>query len=143
MIQQEKSHQMNQTIGEEAFTSLSDSEFIVLTTFRKDGTPVPTTVWFAVEGNRLYVQTLKDAGKLKRIRNSSRVTMAPSDARGRVSGPAVEAVGRVIEGEEALTAERVLQKRYGLKRTGFLAMMGGADKSRRGYIEVTPESRAV
>ena len=52
--------------------------------------PVPTPVWAAPDGDSLVVWTRADSGKVKRLRHTSRVTVAPSDIRGKVHGPAVD-----------------------------------------------------
>ena len=64
---------------------IGSSRYIRLTTFKKDGTAMPTPVWVVDDGERVYVTTLESAGKLKRIRNSGRVLVAPSDWRGTAS----------------------------------------------------------
>ena len=55
-----------------------DQEFLSIETFRKNGIGVKTTVWFVQEGDMLYVWTIGDSGKAKRIRNNARVNIAPS-----------------------------------------------------------------
>jgi len=55
-----------------------DQEFLSIETFRKNGSGVKTTVWFAQEGDMLYVWTIGESGKAKRIRNNARVNIAPS-----------------------------------------------------------------
>ena len=52
------------------FDMLDGHEYMLLTTFRKDGTPVPTPVWFATDGDRLVDTTGKHSGTVKRIRYS-------------------------------------------------------------------------
>jgi PPOX class probable F420-dependent enzyme len=68
-----------------AFDDLT-GQFISLTTFRRDGTPVPTTVWFARDGDHVIVGTATEAGKVKRIRAHPEVTMERSYFRGRTKG---------------------------------------------------------
>jgi general stress protein 26 len=48
-------------------------KYISLTTFRKNGVGVPTPVWFGENGDKLYVMTRSDMGKVKRIRNNPAV----------------------------------------------------------------------
>jgi hypothetical protein len=57
--------------------TLAKSKYISLTTFRRDGTPVATPVWVAQQGDELVVYTVRSSGKAKRLRNSSRVSVAP------------------------------------------------------------------
>src|SRR6478752_6628585 len=68
----------------------------LLVTYRRDGTPVPTPVWAAPGGGRLYVRSERDAGKLKRLRNDARLLVAPCTVRGRPLGAPFEARARVL-----------------------------------------------
>jgi len=66
---------------------LSDTErYISLETFRRSGDGVRTPVWFAVADGTLYVFTNDASGKVKRLRHTGRVRVAPCDVRGRVHG---------------------------------------------------------
>ena len=47
---------------------ISGQRYISLATFRKNGTPVYTPVWFGEENGRLYVMTAAKTGKAKRLR---------------------------------------------------------------------------
>ena len=84
---------------------LGAATYLSLTTFRKDGTPVATPVWASQEGDRLYVWTEAEAGKIKRLRNNSAVLLAPCDSRGGLQGAQVE--GRAIVKDDASDVERL------------------------------------
>ena len=47
-------------------------QYLNLETFRKNGDGVKTPVWFAQEGESLYVMTIPTSGKAKRIRRLAR-----------------------------------------------------------------------
>jgi PPOX class probable F420-dependent enzyme len=97
-----------------AFDDLRDHQFIVLTTYRRDGTPVPTTVWFAHHDDAIVVATGASTGKVKRIRNDGAVAMAPSNFRGKLKrGDAIEGSARLFSGSEADAARATLAKKYG------------------------------
>src|SRR3954454_15544690 len=81
---------------------------ILLTSYRRDGTPVGTPVSIAVEGDHAYFRTYDAAWKSKRLRRNPEVTIAPSTARGRVTGPAIRARARLLEGAEATHAGKAL-----------------------------------
>lgn len=91
----------------------------LLVTYRRDGTPVPTPVWAAPGGGRLYVRSERDSGKLKRLRNDSRLLVAPCTVRGKPLGAPFEARARTLAPGEELLAERALVARYGLGRMLF------------------------
>ncbi len=86
--------------------SLADEKYIALTTFKRDGTPVTTPVWAApVDDGRIGFYTSSTSGKAKRLAHTSKVTVQPCDARGRVKagtsptdGTAVVVSGTELEG---------------------------------------------
>ncbi len=85
---------------------------ILLTTYRRDGTPVGTPVHVAVEGDRAFVRTWDTTGKLKRIRPNPGVEVRPSTFGLRPTGAAIRARARVLEGEESAHASRMLARKY-------------------------------
>jgi PPOX class probable F420-dependent enzyme len=96
------------------FDDLRDQEFIVLTTYRRDGTAVPTTVWFAHHGDAIVVATGASTGKVMRIRNDTTVTMAASNFRGKLKGGGtVDGDARLLSGAEADRAHSTLASKYG------------------------------
>lgn len=109
----------------------------LVVTYRRDGTPVPTPVWAAEDGGRLYVRSERACGKVKRLRKDSRVLIAPCTVRGKPLGAPFEARGRLLGPEEETRAERALARRYGLGRALFEWTM---DRLRidMGYLEITP-----
>ena len=84
--------------------ALGDEKFVSLTTFRKSGAAVETTVWIGKDGDSLIVTTPSGSGKVKRLRNDERITLRPSSRRGNVdtSVPPVPGVAEVVEGREAM-----------------------------------------
>ncbi|NTW97219.1 MAG: PPOX class F420-dependent oxidoreductase [Oscillochloris sp.] len=117
------------------FANLDGAEFMVLTTYRRSGDAVPTTVWFAAVGERVYLTTQIQAGKLKRIRATPRVTVAPSDRVGVLSGPAASGQARVLDPDEAGVAEAALRAKYGEQYTILIKQLPGI--AQRVFIEVT------
>jgi uncharacterized protein len=83
----------------------------LLTTYKRDGTPVATPVTIAVDGDRAYVRTWDNAWKAKRMRNNPAVLVAPSTVRGRATGPAMGARSRLLDGDEARRAARAITRR--------------------------------
>jgi hypothetical protein len=124
------------------FDVLDGHQYMLLTTFRKSGQPVPTPVWFARDGDRLFVVTQGSSGKVKRIRHSSaRVTVEPCTVRGESLGPQVEAQARVLPaGPESQRANTLLNKKYGLLKPlfEFVSRLRGGGQSERVFLEVSP-----
>ena len=90
-----------------------------MTTFTKDGRPKPTPIWAARDGNRLLVITQDASWKVKRIRNTPRVTLAACDRRGRPKSAAVEAVAAVLDKSCNGAVYDAIGKRYGLIGRAF------------------------
>jgi PPOX class probable F420-dependent enzyme len=125
---------------------LEGAHYISLTTFRRDGTPVATPVWFAAQNATIFVYTESQSGKVKRLRHTPQVTLAPCTARGEEIGPTIVGTGRVIaDHAEARRAGNALARKYGW-RFRFLracnALAGGfrrAPSSRWIYLAITPQ----
>jgi uncharacterized protein len=93
---------------------LGASKYLSLTTFRRDGTPVATPVWLVRDGDGLRVITQADSGKAKRLRNDSRVLLAPCDARGNIKGPRVEGTAVLEDASDTDRTAQLIEARYGL-----------------------------
>ena len=91
---------------------LRDLRAILLTTYRRDGTPVGTPVNVAIDGGHAYFRTSVDSGKVRRLRGNPEVTVAPSTLRGTATGPASTARARLLDGAEAERAHRALVSKY-------------------------------
>ena len=106
------SHKIDQFAGE---------KYLNVETFRKNGAGVATPVWFAENEGLLYIYSLSNAGKVKRIRNNPRVRVMPCDVRGKPKGEWVEGRARILDAAGAEHAHRLLDRKYGLvKKLGGL-----------------------
>ncbi len=108
----------------------------ILVSYRADGTSVPTPIWFATDGDRVFVRTGADAYKVKRIRRTPVVLLAPSTSRGRPTGPAMLGYARLLDQEDEPTAERALRARHGLLRRLYSSTVDA--RLRTVYIEIGP-----
>ncbi|MER5630505.1 PPOX class F420-dependent oxidoreductase [Streptomyces nitrosporeus] len=90
------------------------SEYVSLTTYRKDGTPVATPVWAAADGETLYVWTRSDSWKVKRLRNDSRVRVTVCDVRGRTAegAPSAEGTARLLNEAGTAAVRKMLARKY-------------------------------
>ncbi|OMC48293.1 PPOX class F420-dependent oxidoreductase [Mycobacterium sp. IS-1264] len=99
------------------FADLAKSEYILLTTFTKDGRPKPVPIWTAVDkerGDRLLVITEEKSWKVKRIRHTPRVTLATCTMRGRPTSEAVEGTATILDKSETAAVYDAIGKRYGI-----------------------------
>lgn len=126
-----------------ALAPFVDQQTVLLTTYRRDDTPVGTPVSIAVDGDRAFIRTFDTAGKLKRIRRNPEVTIAPSTARGRPTGPAIRARARLLDGEEAAQAAQALASKHPILH-GVLVPLGHRLRGNRTvHLELVPlESQA-
>ncbi len=114
------------------FDDVSKAQYVSLTTFTKDGRPKPVPVWIARDGDRAVVITEKNAWKVKRIRNTPRVTLAVCDMRGNVKGEPVEAVATVLDDSQTDGVYQAINRRYGIVGrvfTFFSKLRGGAGRT--------------
>ncbi|MEO6411887.1 MAG: PPOX class F420-dependent oxidoreductase [Pedococcus sp.] len=128
--------------------ALGDEKFVSLTTFRKSGVGVPTTVWVGRDGDSLVVTTPSGSGKVKRVRNDERIELQPSSRRGTVdaSVPPVTGVAEVVEGSGAMPRlGEVMSAKYGFE---YRLVMGVERLIRRGapqrvMLRITPAADAA
>ena len=125
------------------FDALADEGFISLTTFRKSGEGVPTTVWVGQDGDALLVTTPRGSGKVKRLRRDARVEMVPSSRFGKVDDdtPSVAGLGEILDDDAARErCNAVMVEKYGLE---YRVMMGLEKLGRKGdenrvILRITP-----
>ncbi|WP_182349130.1 PPOX class F420-dependent oxidoreductase [Tomitella gaofuii] len=108
---------MTTTLG-----GIGSAKYALLTTFRKDGSAVPTPLWAAMDDGELLMWTVTDSWKVRRIRHTPRVTVAACDVRGNARGPQVEAVAEVLDGAGTERARAVIARKYGV--LGWIAIKG-------------------
>ena len=114
------------------FADVAKSEYILLTTFTRDGRPKPTTIWAAPKGAGLIAITQEGSWKVKRIRNTSRVTVAECDRRGNNAGEAVEATAAILAKAANRATYDAIAARYGLIGRAFNVfskLRGGLEKN--------------
>jgi hypothetical protein len=114
------------------FAEVAKAEYILLTTFTKDGRPKPTAIWAAPTADGLVAITQEQSWKVKRIRNTPRVTIAECDRRGNPRGDAVEATAAVLDKSANGATYDAIGKRYGLlgKTFNFFSKFrGGMQKN--------------
>jgi PPOX class probable F420-dependent enzyme len=118
-------------------TELRDAKYLSLRSFKKNGQPVDTPVWFAVVApERFVVFTDGTSYKVKRIRRNPKVEIARCDMRGKLLGSWQPATCRALEKsqepERVAEAYDALNQKYGfLMRIGtLLATISGRAKRR-------------
>jgi len=125
-------------VNDTDIAALDRESYISLATFRRDGRAVETPVWFAARNGKLYVFSEARAGKMKRLRNDSRVRIAPCNVRGKVHGAWREGQGHRVEAAD-VTAEayEALLAKYGwqMRLTNLVSRLTGRIEG-RAVIEI-------
>jgi PPOX class probable F420-dependent enzyme len=113
---------------ETALDRLGAGKYLLVTSYRKDGTPVPTPVWVVRDGDTLGVWTAADTFKVKRIRRRADVKVGPCDLRGRPTGDPVQATAEIADAATTARYRDLIARKYGI--TGRLTLLGS--RLRRG-----------
>ncbi|MEP9394817.1 PPOX class F420-dependent oxidoreductase [Gordonia sp. VNQ95] len=122
------------------FDAATDAKYVQLTTFRKNGNAVASPLWAASDGDNLYMWTVTDSWKVKRIRNNPSVIVQGCDARGRkLIGQPVNGTAEVLDAAGTERARALISGKYGI--LGWLTIK--ASLLRRGKdgtigVRITP-----
>ena len=93
-------------------TLIRNAKTILLTTYKRDGTPVTTPVSIAFAGDQAFFRSYDKAWKTKRLRNNPSVQVAPSTLRGKVTGDTIAAEATLLTGGQADAAAKALARRH-------------------------------
>jgi uncharacterized protein len=86
-----------------ALRQFDNAKFLLLETYRKNGQPVRTPTFFARIHDKLYISTIDNTGKVKRLRSNGSARVAPTDFRGRkILGELIEGRARPVEDPELI-----------------------------------------
>ncbi len=117
---------------------------VLLTSYRKVGTPVGTPVSIAVDGHVAYVRSWSTAGKMKRIGNNPVVDVEPSTVRGRLTGgPKFRARVRVLSGDEAAHARALIVGKHPLLHGILVPLVHKLAHYETVHLELTPLDEGV
>ncbi|MFB8777870.1 PPOX class F420-dependent oxidoreductase [Streptomyces broussonetiae] len=129
-------------MDETLLKQLGDGKYLLLISYRKDGTGVPTPVWVVRDGDEaLGVWTVADSWKVKRIRRRADVRVAACDLRGNPRGPEYPATAEICDAATVARYRKLIARKYGI--VGRLTLLGS--RLRRGAsgtvgVRVTPHS---
>jgi len=124
-------------------SDLSDEKYIVLETYRKNGNPVRTPVWFVQDDGTLYVRTGTKSGKVKRLRRNPALKLAPSNGRGDPKGAWIDAKATFANDQERKVSLDRLKQKYGLQWRMvnlFHRILGRTDET---VLLVRPQTTAL
>jgi PPOX class probable F420-dependent enzyme len=122
-----------------SYTTLDGNSYIALTTYRKNGTPVMTPVWFVQRDEKLFVWTAGDSGKAKRLKNNPHVQLVPSNHSGKPLGAVQCGLAHFAEQCEYSTLEKAFKAKYGWL-VNFFALIWKIQRHPHTYVEITPSN---
>jgi hypothetical protein len=114
----------------------------LLTTHRRDGSPVTTPVDVAVDGVHAYFRTWDASGKAKRLRRDVSVEVAPR-RHGHATAEPVPACVRVLDGEDVARARRALRHKHPLRQGVLVPLMHRMRRWHTVHYELEPRSTGV
>ncbi|MER5177542.1 PPOX class F420-dependent oxidoreductase [Streptomyces sp. NPDC002896] len=109
-------------------TRLASGKYLLVTSYRRNGTPVSTPVWVVRDGTALGVWTAADSWKVKRIRHRADVLVGPCDLRGNPTGDQIPATAEICDQAATARYRGLIARKYGL--IGRLTLLGS--RLRRG-----------
>ncbi|MDG9710950.1 PPOX class F420-dependent oxidoreductase [Streptomyces sp. DH10] len=115
-------------MDDSALDRLGAGKYLLITSYRRNGTPVATPVWVVRDGNALGAWTPAESWKVKRIRNRADVLVGPCDLRGNPTGEQVPATAEICDPATTARYRQLIARKYGL--TGRLTLLGS--RLRRG-----------
>lgn len=115
-------------MDEVSLDTLGSGKYLLITSYRKNGTGVATPVWVVQDGPALGAWTTTDSWKVKRIRNRADVLVGSCDVRGRPTGEPVPATAEILGPEDTARYRKLIARKYGL--IGRLTLFGS--RLRRG-----------
>ena len=108
-----------------------DQKYINLETYKKDGTPIRTPVWFVIDKEIIYIITRDSTGKVKRLKNNQDVQIVSCSFKGEPKNEWVKGKTEMITGEEADKAIKLRKKKYGM-----FVRLSGIFTSKKGNLVV-------
>lgn len=110
-------------------------DYINLETYRKDGTPVQTPVWFASQDGILYFRTMASSGKVKRLRRNPTVRVVLSDFRGNPTGVWMLGTASQLDKAGAVRVNELMKQKYGLKKW-FIDLVSGFNRNQEAAFAI-------
>ncbi|QIZ00988.1 PPOX class F420-dependent oxidoreductase [Streptomyces sp. S1D4-11] len=101
-------------MGATALESLGTGKYLLVTSYRKNGSPVPTPVWVVRDGDTLGIWTPADSYKVKRIRARGDILVGPCDLRGNPLGDQVSATAEICEPDTTARYRKLITRKYGI-----------------------------
>ena len=125
------------------FVPLKTARYLLLTSFRQDGTPMAAPVRAVVDGDRAYFGARGSSGIAKRLRQNDWVQVVACTRLGMVSfGPRVNATARLLAGAPARQAAERLARKHPAWRDFLSSLARRVTGWQSVYYELRPDEPA-
>ncbi|MGC0334782.1 PPOX class probable F420-dependent enzyme [Streptomyces sp. SAI-170] len=104
----------HERIMDDTLEQLGAGKYMLVTSYRKNGTPVATPVWVVRDGDTLGVRTPADSWKVKRIRARGDILVGPCDLRGNPTGEQVPATAEITDESTGARYRKLIARKYGI-----------------------------
>ena len=91
--------------------SLENEKYISLETYRKNKQSVRTPVWFVIKENLIFVVTRDQTGKIKRLRHTQKVRVAPCTIKGKIKGDWMSGTANILNEEETKGGSKIKRQK--------------------------------
>ena len=122
-----------------SFTALASARYLQVTTFGRDGRPVPARVRGVADGDRLYLGARTWSGTVKRLRHADAVYVAPCGVLGVCYGPPLDATARLLPAGEAGRAAAELARKYPVRRRALNSWLHRGGRPAMVYYELVTD----
>jgi nitroimidazol reductase NimA-like FMN-containing flavoprotein (pyridoxamine 5'-phosphate oxidase superfamily) len=131
---------------DEAWTMLEEQRVGILTSIRRDGTPISLPLWYVPMDRRIYLRGPVASKKIARVRNNPRVAFLCETGKRWVDLRAVHMTGeaRCVDDETLIAiVAREFDRRYADLRPPRRGLPNSAISHYRNFavIEIVPDSR--
>ena len=135
-----KSKEHKRIMDDTLLEQLSVGKYMLVTSYRKNGTPVATPVWVVRDGDTLGVQTQADSWKVKRIQARGDILVGPCDLRGNPTGDPVPATAEITDAATSARYRTLIACKYGIlgRLMIFDSWRRGADGTLGIRVRLTP-----
>jgi uncharacterized protein len=93
------------------YQSFERGNYINIITYKKNGEPVSTPVWFIFKDKKIFFRTSDKSGKFKRIKNNNNIKFALCNVRGKLRGEWHNGVARIESNNNWVFSE--INEKYG------------------------------
>jgi uncharacterized protein len=118
------------------FSPLRAAKYLLLTTFREDSIPVSTHAYVVVEGDRAYFRVWRQSDTARRLRHTDDVQVTACLMPGLTVGQPLDAVARLLSGDEASWVARKIARKYPLQQRFLIPLLRRMRRSQLAHYEL-------